>query len=152
MPGLNRNNKTTCDKCGTQATLYDTRRDVQLEQLLALKVPTFQQPLRLTWIITLLRNMQHLEWKLHTSVKFVSKSFLAFMRCGNTKRVSMKFRWNQLNLTWKTSLKMTTQTSRKNSKHVNVSSLTLSLRKEDIVFSISPCQPSTTLWLIRNWI
>ena len=63
----------------------------------------------------------------------------------------MDFRWNQLNLTWVTSLNMTTQTSRKNSKHVNISSMTLSFKKEDIVFSISPCQPSTTLWLTRTW-
>ena len=40
---------------------------------------------------------------------------------------------------------MTTQSSEENCKHVNISSLTLSLKKEDIVFSISLCPPSTTL-------
>ena len=74
------------------------------------------------------------------------------MRCDNTKQVSMDFGRNQLSLTRVTSLKMTTHTSRKNSKHVTNSSLTLSMKKEDIVFSISPCQPSTTPRLIRTWI
>ena len=133
-------------------TLCDTRRDVHLGHLIALKVPTFQQPLRLTWFITLLRIMQHLECKLYTSITFVSKTFLDFKRCDNTKQASMVFRRNQLNLTWKTSLKLTTQTSRKNSKHVNISFFTLSLKKDDIVLSFFPCQPSTTLWLTRNWI
>ena len=94
-------------------TLCDTKRDFQLEHFIALNVPTFQQPRRLAWIITLPRNMQHLEWKTHTSVNFASKNFLAFMRCDNTKQASMEFRWNQLNSTWTTSLKMTTQTSKK---------------------------------------
>ena len=40
----------------------------------------------------------------------------------------MDFRWKQLNLTWVTSLKKTRQTSKKKSKHVTISSLTLSLK------------------------
>ena len=105
-------------------TLYDTRRDVQLEHIFALKVRPFQRTIRLTWIITLLRNMQHLEWNIHRGVKFVSKIFLAFMRFDNTKQASVDIRLNQLILTWITCLKLTTQTSRKNSKHVNISLLT----------------------------
>ena len=35
--------------------------------------------------------------------------------------------------------------SKKNFKHVKISSLTLSLKKDENLVSISPCQPSTTL-------
>ena len=115
-------------------TLYDTRQDVHSELFIALNVPTFQQPHRMTFVITLLRNLQHPEWKLHTSVNYVSKIFLAFMRCDNTRQASEELRWKHLNLTRITSLKMTTQNSRENSKLVNISSLTLSVKKEDIVF------------------
>ena len=73
------------------------------------------------------------------------------MLCDKTKQASREVRWNQLSSTWKTSLKMTTQTSKKNSKDVNISSFTLSFKNEDIVFSISPGHPSTTLWLLKRF-
>ena len=81
--------------------------------------------------------MLHLEWKLHTSVEFVPKSFLAFMRCDNTKQANMEFRWNHPSLTWTNSLKKTTQSSRKSSKHFNISSLTLSEKGRYRVFNFA---------------
>ena len=155
MPALDRNVKNTCGNCWTSVTKQHLSRHKSRcsgGTVYCPNCPDFSTKSGEDLNYHLPKYMQHLEWKIHPSLKIVSKSFLAFMRCDYTKQASMDFRWNQLNLAWVTSLKMTTQTSKKNSKHVNNSWLTVSLKKEDIVFSISPCQSSTTLWLARIWI
>ena len=155
MPALDRNVKVTWGNCGTSVTKKHLSRHKLCcsgGTLYSANCPNFSTKSRDDLIYHIAKKHATPRVKTTHKCKIFSKSFLVFMRCDNTKQASMEFRWNQLNFTWITSLKITTQTSKKNCKHVNLSSFILSLKKEDIVFSISPCQPSTTLWLMINWI
>ena len=99
--------------------------------------------------------MQHLEWKLHTSKNlFRKEKFSAFYALRQHKTNEHGIQMNSAEFDVNNSIEDDDADLKKNknSRHVNNSSLTLSLKDEDIVFSISPCQSSTTLWLLRNWL
>ena len=96
--------------------------------------------------------MKHLELQLHTSVKLVSKIFLTFFALPQHKTsehgIQMKsaeFALNYFLQDDDSELKEELQAC----QHFLVDP---ELKGEDIVFSISPCQPSLTLLLTRNWI
>ena len=95
MPGLDGNEKITCGNCGTQTTKkkfvrHTTRCSAgTLHCTQCNNFPTTSQA-DLNYHITKKHATPRV--KKHTIVKFVSKIFLAFTRCGNTKQASMEIR------------------------------------------------------------
>ena len=78
MPSLNRNEKVTCENCGTQTTkpiLYATRRAVLLVHCFVPSVPISQQSPKMIRITILLRSTAPQNLKSPSSVNFVVKSF-----------------------------------------------------------------------------
>ena len=88
-----------------------------------------------------------------STVNFVSQKLQALTLCDNIEAVT----WSSHEVIQPLSgfifcEKLTIQFLKENCGHVKISWLILSWKKEDNYFSISVCQPSSLLWLTRNWI
>ena len=156
MPALDRKFKIVCGNCGTSVTKINLSRHKSScsgGALYCANCPNFSITSRDDLIYHIAKKHATPRMKITHNCKICFKQFSRFyaLRQDKTSKHGIQMKSADF-FTSITSLKMTTQTSKKNSKHVSISSLTLSLKKEDMVFSISPSQPSTTVWLTRNWI
>ena len=155
MPALDLNVKVTCGNCGTSVTKLNLSRHKSSctgGTFFCANCPNFFTKSRDDLNYHIAKKHETPPLKTAHRCKICFKHFSGFYALWQHKTSELGIQMKSADLTWIISLKMTTHTSKKNSNHVNISSLTLSLKKKDIVFSISPCQPSTTLWLLRNWI
>ena len=146
MPALDRNEKITCDKCGTPTTKKNIVRHktrCSAGTLCCTQCPNFSTTSQadLNYLIAKKDATPRVKIKHRFEVCF--RDFCDFHALRQHKTRQLGIQMNSADFDMNNFLGETTQSSRKNSKHVNISSSTLSLIKEDIVFSISPSQPST---------
>ena len=94
MPALDRNQKITGDKCFTQTTKKNIVRHktrCSAGTLYCTQCPNCLTTSQADLIYHNAKKHATPRVKIHTSVKFVSRKFLAFMRYDNTKQTSMDF-------------------------------------------------------------
>ena len=87
MSSLNRKDKVTCGKCGTQTTrpvLARHKKGVQLEHFFVLIVSIFQHVRKLTSTFILQKDIVYPSQRMFKSLKFVRKLLLVSFTCDYT--------------------------------------------------------------------
>ena len=142
MTALDRKEKIICDNCGTQITKENIVRHktrCSAGTLYCTQCPNFSTTSKADLDYHIAKKHATPRVKHTHKCKNCLKEFSCFYALRQHKTSEHGLQMKSAEFEVSKSLKMTTQTSKKNSKHVNISSLTLSSKKEDIVFSISPC-------------
>ena len=90
MLDLNRNEKVTCENCGTQTTEEKNvrhKKNVQLERGTALNVHTFRKLSKLTGLFTWSRSTAQPKQKESRSITPVFKTFPVYNPCDYTDEI-----------------------------------------------------------------
>ena len=148
MPALDRNEKITCDKCGTQTTKKNIVRHktrCSAGTLYCTQCPNFSTKSGDDLNYHIAKRHATPRAKNAHKCKICFKEFSGFYALRQHKTNEHGLQMKSAEFDVSNLLEDDDADLKENSKPVNTSSLTLSLKKEDIVFSISPCQPSTTL-------
>ena len=148
MPALDRNVKVTCGNCGTSVTKQQLSRHKSRcsgETLFCANCPIFSTKSRDDLNYHMAKKHATPRMKNTHKCKNCLKEFSGFYALRQQKTSEHGLQMKSAELHVSNLLKDDHADLKEELQHVNISSLILSLKKEDIVFSISPCQPSTTL-------
>ena len=148
MPALERNVKVTCGYCGTSITkqrLCRQKSRCSGGTLDCPNCPSFSTESRddINYHIAKKHATPLVKTTHKRKFRFKEFSGVYAMRQHKTSEHGIQMKsteFDVINL-----LEDDDADLKKNSRHVNISSLTLIWKKEDIVFSVSPCQLSTAL-------
>ena len=155
MPALDRNVKVTCGICGTPVTkkhVSGHKSSYSGGTLYCPKSPNFSTKWRDDLINHIAKEHATARVKITHKCTISFKEFSGFYALREQKTSKDGIQMKSAEFDVNNFLEDIDADHRKELQYVNIFSLTLILKKEDIVFSISPCQRLTTLWLMRNWI
>ena len=148
MPALDRSVKATCRNCGTSVTkkhLSRHKSSCSGGTLYCANCPSFSTKSRDDLNYHIAKKQATPPLKITQKCKICFQEFSGFHALRQHKTSEHGLQMKSAEFDVSNLLEDDDADLEEESKHVNISSLTLSLKKEDIVFSISPCQPSTTL-------